>query len=150
MALIGLSFGNVQGTTEHRLRTTAPRTEQLHSTERPSINFLRFFFNWRKFTEIQLTISAFLFDFFLLLPYVTKNFPESILPNFHFSVFPIFAVNLGHIIITTFFSYVTNTQAYQRKNEKFFLSEEIKFGRIDSWTQSYKTYKIYYDALLQC
>ena len=53
-------------------------------------------------------------------------------PNFHFSVFPIFAVKLGHIIKTTFFSYVTNTQAYQRKTEKFFVSEEIKFGRIDS------------------
>jgi hypothetical protein len=28
--------------------------------------------------------------------------------------------------------YVTKTQAYQRKTEKFFVSEEKKFGMIDS------------------
>ena len=60
------------------------------------------------------------------------SLPEPILPNFHFSGFPIFAVKLGHIKITTFFSYVTNTQAYQRKPEKFFVFRRKKFGRIDS------------------
>jgi hypothetical protein len=54
---------------------------------------------------------------------------------FRFSDIP---VKLGHIIENTFFAYVTNTQAYQRKTEKFFVSEEKKFGRIDSWRQCYK------------
>ena len=93
--------------------------------------------------SIQTALSC-LFDIvghscnMLLLPALPRRFddwvldPESILPNCHFSVFPIFAVKLGHIIISTFFSYVTNTQAYQQKTEKFFVSEEIKFGRIDS------------------
>ncbi len=35
-----------------------------------------------------------------------------------------------------FFMYVTETQAYQQKTEKFFVSEEKKFGRIDSWCLS--------------
>jgi len=32
------------------------------------------------------------------------------------------------------FLYVTKTQAYQQKSEKFFVIEEKKFGRIDSWS----------------
>jgi len=43
-----------------------------------------------------------------------------------------FGVKLGHFIINNFFLYVTKTQAYQQKTEKFFVSEEKKFGRIDS------------------
>jgi hypothetical protein len=36
---------------------------------------------------------------------------ESILPNFDFFIFPIFAFKLGHFKVQTLFSYVTNTQA---------------------------------------
>ena len=54
--------------------------------------------------------------------------------NFHFFGFPIFAVKLGHLVVKHFFSIVTNTQAYQRKTEKIFVSKEKKFGRIDSWS----------------
>jgi len=36
--------------------------------------------------------------------------------------------------MNNFFLYVTKTQAYQQKTEKFFVSEEKKFGRIDSWS----------------
>jgi len=39
-----------------------------------------------------------------------------------------FGVKLGHFTIM----YVTKTQAYQQKTEKFFVSEEKKFGRIES------------------
>jgi len=49
---------------------------------------------------------------------------ESILPNFFFSVFFFFGVKLGHFTINNFFLYVTKTQAYQQKTEKFFISEE--------------------------
>jgi len=38
--------------------------------------------------------------------------------------------------------YVINTQAYQRKTEKFFVSEEKKFGRIDSLVFSRQTRKM--------
>jgi len=41
-----------------------------------------------------------------------------------------FGVKLGHFTINIFFLYVTKMQAYQRKMEKFFVSEENKFGRI--------------------
>jgi len=40
---------------------------------------------------------------------------------------------LGHFNINNFFLYVTKTQAYKWKTEKFFVSEEKKFGRINSW-----------------
>jgi len=49
-----------------------------------------------------------------------------------FSLFFIFADKLGHLTIDDFFLYVTNTQAYQRKMENFFVSEENKFYRIGS------------------
>jgi len=63
---------------------------------------------------------------------------ESILPNFFFSVFFFFGVKLGYFTINIFFLYVTKLQAYQRKTEKFFVSEEKKFGRIDprGWSKS--------------
>jgi len=60
---------------------------------------------------------------------------ESILPNFFFLRFFFFGVKLGHFTINNFFLYVMKTQAYQGKTEKFFVSEEKKFGRIDSWFQ---------------
>ncbi len=37
--------------------------------------------------------------------------PESILPNFDFFVFPIFAIKFGHFKVQTIFSYASNTQA---------------------------------------
>jgi len=43
-----------------------------------------------------------------------------------------FGVKLGHFTINNLFSYVTKMQAYQQKTEKFFVSKEKKFGRIDS------------------
>ncbi len=43
-----------------------------------------------------------------------------------------FGIKLGHFTINKFFLYVTKTQAYQQKTEKFFVCEEKKFGRIDS------------------
>jgi len=43
----------------------------------------------------------------------------SILSNFFF-----FGVKLGHFTINNFFLYVTKTQAYQQKTEKFLVSEE--------------------------
>ena len=46
---------------------------------------------------------------------------ESILPSFHFSSFPIFAVKLESLL-------------WMKKTEKFFVSEEKMFGRIDSRT----------------
>ncbi len=49
-----------------------------------------------------------------------------------FSLFFFFGVKLGHFAINIFFLYVTKMQAYQQKMEKFFVSEEKKFGRIDS------------------
>jgi hypothetical protein len=36
---------------------------------------------------------------------------ESILPNFKFFIFPIFAFKLGHFKVQTIFSHATNTQA---------------------------------------
>ncbi len=36
---------------------------------------------------------------------------ESVLPNFDFFVFPIFAIMLGYFKVQTIFSYATNTQA---------------------------------------
>ncbi len=49
-----------------------------------------------------------------------------------FSTFFFFGVKLGHFTTNNFFLYVTKTQAYQRKTEKFVVSEEKKFGRIGS------------------
>jgi len=46
-----------------------------------------------------------------------------------------FGVKIGHFTFNNFFQYVAKTQAYQRKTEKFFVSEEKKFGRIDSRCQ---------------
>ncbi len=46
-----------------------------------------------------------------------------------------FGVKLGHFSINNFFLFVIKMQAYQRKTEKFFVSEEKKFGRIDSGKQ---------------
>jgi len=43
-----------------------------------------------------------------------------------------FGVKIGHFTINNFFQYVSKMQAYQRKMEKFFVSEEKKFGRIHS------------------
>jgi len=72
---------------------------------------------------------------------------ESILPNFFFSVFFFFGIKLGHFAINNFFLYVTKMQANQQKMEKFFVSEEIKFGRIDSrWNILWK--KIVFSSLL--
>jgi len=48
-----------------------------------------------------------------------------------FLCFFFFGVKLGHFAIKIFFLYVTKMQAYQQKTEKFFVSEEKKFGRID-------------------
>jgi len=56
------------------------------------------------------------------------------LPNF-FLCFFFFGIKLGHFTINNFFLYVTETQAYQWKMEKFFVTEEKKFGRIDSGGQ---------------
>jgi hypothetical protein len=36
-----------------------------------------------------------------------------------------FGVKLGHFTINNFFLYITKTQAYQQKTEKFFVSEEF-------------------------
>jgi len=44
-----------------------------------------------------------------------------------------FGIKLGNFAINNFFLYVTKMQAYQQKTEKFFVIEEKKFGRIDSW-----------------
>jgi len=65
---------------------------------------------------------------------------ESILPNFFFLRFFFFGVKLGHFTTNNFFLYVMKTQAYQGKTEKFFVSEEKKFGRIDScfWKEAKK------------
>ncbi len=63
---------------------------------------------------------------------------ESILPNFFFSVFFFFCVKLGHFTINNFLQYLKKTQAYHQKTEKFFVSEEKKFGRIDSWATNEK------------
>jgi hypothetical protein len=41
-----------------------------------------------------------------------------------FSSFFFFRINLGHFTFNTFFMYVTKTQAYHRKTEKFFVSKE--------------------------
>jgi len=46
-----------------------------------------------------------------------------------------FGVKLGHFTINNFFLHITKMQAYQQKTEKFFVSEENKFGRIDSRTK---------------
>ncbi len=54
------------------------------------------------------------------------------LTKLFFLRFFFFGVKLGHFTINIFFLYVTKMQAYQRKTEKFFVSEEKKFGRIDS------------------
>jgi len=35
-----------------------------------------------------------------------------------------FGIRLGHLTKNNVFLYVTNTQAYQQKTEKFFISEE--------------------------
>jgi len=43
-----------------------------------------------------------------------------------------FGVKLGHFTINNFFLCATKMQAYQQKTEKFFVSDEKKFGRIDS------------------
>jgi hypothetical protein len=48
-----------------------------------------------------------------------------------------FAVKLGHFTINEFYLYVTNTQDYQRKTEKFFVSEEIKCHRTDYWSKPF-------------
>ncbi len=45
-----------------------------------------------------------------------------------------FGIKLGHFSINIFFLCVTKMQAYQQKTEKFSVSEEKKFGRIDSCT----------------
>ncbi len=57
--------------------------------------------------------AAFIFSFLKAL--------ESILPNFDFFVFSIFAFKLGHFKVQTIFSHATNTQA---KQQKIFLYEE--------------------------
>ncbi len=60
-------------------------------------------------------------------------FLESILPNFDFFIFLIFAFKLGHFKVQTLFSYATNTQALQqKKTEKIFVLQRKKLGRIDS------------------
>jgi len=43
--------------------------------------------------------------------------------------------------MNNFFLYVTKTQAYQQKTEKFFVSEEKKFGRIDSRAQLHQRFE---------
>ena len=83
--------------------------------------------------NIRLESNFLLTDRYEVSKYVTKystGVPliffvhESILPNFVFLRFPIFAAKLCHYIVNNFFSYVTNTQAYQQKMEKFCISEE--------------------------
>ena len=59
---------------------------------------------------------------------------EPILPNFHFSGFPIFAVKLECLKEREKYEFMRNGQAYQQKTEKFFISEENFFGKIDSRT----------------
>ena len=67
---------------------------------------------------------------------LTLVYPGADPIKLYFLRFPIFAVKLGHFIVDTFLSYVPNTQAYQRKTEKFFASEEKEFYRIGSWSLS--------------
>jgi len=69
----------------------------------------------------------------LLLPfYLTTNLTGVDPTKLYFLHF-FFGVKLGHFIINKFFLCVTKMQVYQQKTEKFFVSEEKKFGRIDSW-----------------
>ena len=51
---------------------------------------------------------------------------------FRFSDFPIFAVKLECLKEREKYEFMKNGQAYQRKTEIFFVSEEKKFGKIDS------------------
>jgi hypothetical protein len=60
--------------------------------------------------------------------------------NLFFSVF-FFGVKLGHFAIN-YCLYVANTQAYQQKTEKFFVSEEKKFNRIGYRSQFYQTSRV--------
>ena len=57
---------------------------------------------------------------------------ESILPNFHFSGFPIFDIKLESLQHMKKMCVLYNGQAQQQKTEKFFVYKEKKFGRIDS------------------
>ena len=58
---------------------------------------------------------------------------EPILPNVHFSGFPIFAVKLECLQVRGKYVFMRNGQAYQQITEKFSISEEKKFGKIDFW-----------------
>jgi hypothetical protein len=42
-----------------------------------------------------------------------------------------FGIKLGHFTIKNFFSVCNKMQAYHRKTEKFFVSKEKQFGRIN-------------------
>ena len=44
-----------------------------------------------------------------------------------FLLFLFLSVKIGHFILNEFFLYVTNTQAYEQKTEKIFVSEEKSF-----------------------
>jgi hypothetical protein len=80
------------------------------------------FFFWEKkvFSRLNDDFKLSSFLFFTSTPLVySKKIPpslsildlESILPNFDFFVFPIFALKLGHFKVQTIFSHATNTQA---------------------------------------
>ena len=58
---------------------------------------------------------------------------ESILPNFHFSGFLIFAVKLESLQHMKKCVSCTTAKLSSTETEKFFVYEEKKFGRIDSW-----------------
>ncbi len=53
-----------------------------------------------------------------------ETWSQSILPNFDFFIFRIFAFKLGHFKVQSLFSYATNTQAYQQKRKKSLFYEE--------------------------
>ncbi len=56
---------------------------------------------------------------------------ESILPNYDFFAFPIFAIKLGHFKVHTIF-FVLQTLKLNNKNGKIFILRRKMFGRIDS------------------
>jgi len=52
-----------------------------------------------------------------------------------FLCFFFFGIKLGHFAINNFFSVCNKNASLQQKTEKFFVSEEKKLGRIDSWAR---------------
>jgi hypothetical protein len=81
----------------------------------------------RFLSRVCILVSCFSFQYqFIEDNSKNKVDKESILSNFDFSVFPIFAFELGHFKVQTIFSYATNTKAYQQKTEKIFVLQRKK------------------------